>query len=35
MEACLVLLAALGILWLRRDEAQNLARHLPVVGRYA
>jgi len=34
-EACLVLLAALGILWLRRDEALELARHLPVVGRYA
>lgn len=34
-EACLVLLAALGILWLRRDEALDLARHLPVVGRYA
>ncbi len=34
-EACLVLLAALVILWLRRDEALDLARHLPVVGRYA
>jgi len=34
-EACLVLLAALAILWLRRDEALDLARHLPVVGRYA
>lgn len=34
-EACLVLLAALAILWLRRDEALDLARQLPVVGRYA
>jgi len=34
-EACLVLIAALVILWLRRDEALDLARHLPVVGRYA
>ncbi len=34
-EACLVLLAALAILWLRRDEALDLARQLPVVGRFA
>lgn len=34
-EACLVLLAALVILWLRRDEAIDLARHLPILGRYA
>jgi hypothetical protein len=34
-EACLVLLAGLAILWLRRGEAIALARRLPVIGRFA
>jgi hypothetical protein len=32
-EACLVWLAALAILWLRRDAAIALARRLPLIGR--
>jgi hypothetical protein len=33
-EACLVWVAAVIILWLRRDEALTLARQLPIVGRF-
>ena len=33
-EACTVWVAAVVILWLRRDEALALARQLPVVGRF-
>jgi hypothetical protein len=34
-EACLVWLAGLGIVWLRRREAIEIVRRLPVVNRYA
>jgi hypothetical protein len=35
IEACLVWLSGLAIVWLRRDEAIELVRRLPMVGRYA
>ncbi|MCM0020778.1 MAG: hypothetical protein NBV67_12345 [Tagaea sp.] len=34
-EACLVWLSGLIILWIRRHEAIEMVRRLPVVGRYA
>lgn len=35
IEACLVWLAGLAIVWFRREEAIEFVRRLPVVGRYA
>ncbi len=34
-EACLVWIAGIVIVWLRRDEAVAIASHIPVLGRYA
>jgi len=34
-EACLVWIAGIAIVWLRRDEAVAIASHIPVLGRYA
>jgi hypothetical protein len=35
IEACLVWVAGLTIVWFRRQEAIEMVRRLPVVGRYA